>query len=83
MVWLTDSRWLGFRMDGGWKGDGRGPGVGGQWSEVSVCECGGGGERWVWLCLSALLGSGAATALLTLEKMMIYDRSKSRPAQAQ
>lgn len=37
-----------------------------------VVECGGCG------CLSPLLGSGAATALLTLE-MMIYDRSS--PAQ--
>jgi len=38
MLWLTDSRWLGFRMDGGW------------W--VMTGGGGGGGVRWVWLSLT-------------------------------
>lgn len=65
MLWLTDSRWLGWMMDDdGWmEGDSGGSGV-----VVVVAVVGGGCG-----CLSALLGSGAATALLTLV-MMIYDR---------
>lgn len=69
MLWLTDSRWLGWddgmMDDDGWmEGDSGGSGV-----VVVVVAVEGGGCG----CLSALLGSGAATALLTLV-MMIYDR---------